>query len=135
MQSVNGTTVNKQSAHRIVGTNNTIIQVSTLITTDQHIVSSVLLMSAWHISADLQTLGNPSSHGPFSPRHLTASGNIELCGSVHVRPGKEMAYLSSPPHHSDCCRALYMLSVDTIRSILFLLPAKLSVNYMNILPF
>ncbi len=39
---------------------------------------------------------NPSSHGPFFPRRLTASGRIEPGSSVHMWPGRETAYPFSP---------------------------------------
>jgi hypothetical protein len=40
---------------------------------------------------------NPSCHGPFFPRHVTASGHIEPGSSGHMRPGRDMAYPFSPP--------------------------------------
>ncbi len=56
----------------------------------------------------------PNSNGPFFQCHLTASGHIEPGSSGHMRPGREIAYPSSPPPHRNCCRALDTVSIDTI---------------------
>jgi hypothetical protein len=57
---------------------------------------------------------NPSSHGPFFPRHLTPSGRIEPGSSGHMWPGPwDGVPLLPSPHHS-CRRALNTVSIDTI---------------------
>jgi hypothetical protein len=66
------------------------------------------------------------------PRHLNVSGHIEPGSSGNLRLGREMAYPSSPSTHSSCRRVLDMFSIDKIASILFMLPVKWAISYMNI---
>jgi hypothetical protein len=44
----------------------------------------ILIKIYRHTHTALTDIDNPSSHGPFFPRHLTASGRIEPGSSGHM---------------------------------------------------
>ncbi len=79
---------------------------------------------------------NPSSHGPFFPRHDTASGHIEPGISGHMRPDHVTSYPFSPPPHLQLSQGpRHSLYWHHKFQYLFMLPAKLAIIYRNIFAF